>query len=67
MGGCDGPVAFPMSEVMRRYRQRRRRPIRSPADGRHILSDDDPLFDEREIEIVAGVDEKSPATNSPVV
>jgi hypothetical protein len=31
------------------------------------LSDDDPLFDEREIEIVAGADDKSPATNSAVV
>jgi hypothetical protein len=56
-----------MSEIMRKRRRRRRRPARLPVDGRRVLSDDDPLFDERELEIVAGADEKSSATSSAAI
>ena len=59
MGGDRYPVAFPIGQTMRKRRQQRRGfGHRFVAAGRSLAQDDDPLFDEREMEFAGAGDEK---------
>jgi hypothetical protein len=53
-----GAVTFSMREFMRRRRQKPRARARLLVRQRALIGDDDPLFDDRELEFAGGGEDK---------